>query len=63
MGYSPGERREQGDLVDFQRSPALSSRMVHPRKSNKGSRSTAGINKECLIDQMVVLTLRGSLTG
>jgi len=51
------------DLVDFQRSPALSSRMVHPTKSSKDRRSTAWINTECLIDQMVMLTLRGSLTS
>lgn len=63
MGYGPGENREQGGLVDFQRSPALSSRIIHPRKSSKGSRSTAWINKECLIDQTVVLTFTESLTG
>lgn len=62
-GYGPGENREQGGLVDFQRSPALSSRIIHPRKSSKGSRSTAWINKECLIDQTVVLTFTVSLTG
>lgn len=45
MAYGPGEKREQGDLVDFQRTLALSSRMVHPRKSSKGSRSTAWINR------------------
>lgn len=63
MGYGPGEKREQGDLVDFQRSPTLGTRTVHARKSSKRSRIAAWINKGCLIDQVVVLTLVGSLTG
>ena len=32
QGYSPGEKKGQGELIDLQGSPPPRSRMVHPDK-------------------------------